>query len=262
MLLNFKKMFTSSKAMLIISLCLSPLAFESALQAMDEGKAMNIVEAARADNLEAVELLLAGGADPDYQVDGRTALMTAAIRNQPKICKLLIANGANVNLRRNIREGNFPGESALMGAARRGNPKICKLLLQHGADVHQLDDHGHTALQEALNWGRMDVSMLLIDATLKAPIDPARLIGINLTPDQRREVVALMASLKKNRTLRKAGQGIKGTEHLQADTISLMGQTLSNTYKLKNMIRAQIETSRMHNHSPSEAVLLKLLDRK
>ena len=226
MLLNFKKMFASSKAMLIISLCLSPLACESALQAMDvthNDAGAQLIEAARTGNQAAAEELLAGDVNPDYQPEGsRTALMVAAIRNHPEICKLLIAKGANVNLRSNIREGEFAGESALMCAARRGNPKICKLLLKRGADVHQLNDHGHTALQEALNWGRMDVSMLLIDATLKAPIDPARLIGINLTPDQRHEVVAVMASLKKNRVLRKTGRGIEGTEHLQADTISLM----------------------------------------
>lgn len=247
----------------LISIFLSTLLIGTALQAMDVARdaGEQLVQAAMDNDLAVVKILIEKGVNTNYQSDGRSALMVAAIRGNTEICKLLIANGANINLRSNIQEGQFAGESALMGAARRGNLEICKLLLEHGADVNQLDNYGRTALQEAISWGRLDVCKLLIDATLKAPIDPARLARINLTPTQRNEVVAFMASLKKNKSLKKTGQGVKGAEFLQPDTITLMGQTLSNAYKLKNMIRAQLEEI-AQRRPDTYRELLNYLDRK
>lgn len=217
----------------IIFACLSVLITGNALHAMDVNRneaGEQFIEAARTGNLAAIEKLLAEGVDVNYVAhSGASPLFVAATRNHTEICKLLIAHGANVNLRKSDREGS----SALMSAARRGNLEICILLLKHGADVNQIDNFGHTALTEAISWNKTDICKLLIDATLKAPIDPARLIHINLTPEQRSKVITLLESLKKTQ--------VPGSRSLQPDTRMLIAQSLSNAYKLKNMLQAQIE---------------------
>jgi ankyrin repeat protein len=238
-----------------ISILLSTLLIGHALQAMDvtsSDAGKQLIKAAGAGNLAAVEKFLAEGVNLDYQNSGRTALMVAAIRNHLEICKLLITNGASVNLRSNIREDEFAGESALMAAARRGNLEICKLFLEHGANVNQLDNFGRTALQEAISWARINTCKLLIDATLEAPIDSARLTGINLTPAQRSKVIKYLDSLQKTK--------IPGHQHLHPDTRRLIAQSLSNAYKLSNMIRAQIAASNMQNAFKEK--LFEYLDQK
>lgn len=232
--------------------CLSALLIGSALQAMDVeptelGK--QLITAIRNDNPVQVEKLLSEGVDPNSRTDeGTTALILAAKRGYLEICRLLIARGADVNLRANNRDG----DSALIGAARRGFVGICRLLLKHGANINQLDNFGNTALVEALRWSQIAVCKLLIDAKLEAPIDPARLAGINLTPAQRSKVVTLLSNLEITK--------VPGHQHLQPDTRRLIVQSLSNTYKLINMIRAQIEAANMLPERKQE--LLEYLNQK
>lgn len=203
--------------------------------------------AARTGDLSELTLLINRGANVNYNPT-TTALYTAALAPNLEVIKLLIENGANINLRNNDREGNFP----LLGAARRGTLDVCKLLLRLGADVNQRDNFGHTALEEAISRGKIDVCKLLIDETLKTPIDPTRLTGINLTPEQKTQVIALRKSLEQ----------AKGSQHLSRDTKTLVSQSLSDMYKTKNMVRRQIEEIRQDPQDQIRIELLKYLDKK
>ena len=57
--------------------------------------------------------------------------MRAAKRDYKDIVRVLLDNGANVNVEDN------KGKTAIMGAAKKGNKTICKKLLEAGADVNK-----------------------------------------------------------------------------------------------------------------------------
>ena len=81
-----------------------------------------------------VETLLEveGGADPNtVRWSGETALMTAAKTGQIDMVNLLLAQGADVNIREPRRE-----QSALMWAISFGHPDVARELIDQGADVH------------------------------------------------------------------------------------------------------------------------------
>jgi ankyrin repeat protein len=72
--------------------------------------------------------LLGAGADINAaDVRGRTPLHRAALENTPEVAKVLLANGAQVN----VRDREY-GDTALANA--RGKPEMEALLLQHGAE--------------------------------------------------------------------------------------------------------------------------------
>jgi ankyrin repeat protein len=60
-----------------------------------------------------------------------------------EMVKLLIASGANVNLK------NFRGATALMVASGAGPASVVRYLLEKGADVNARDREGHNALEYA-----------------------------------------------------------------------------------------------------------------
>jgi ankyrin repeat protein len=146
---------------------------------------------------EVLLLLLAGGADPNWQVEadgnlkGWTPLMTAAQEEYAAVAKELLKAGANPDIR------NAQGMSALHIAAQRGNAEIVYLLasaganpnfqgndgwtplmcaavsgnsvvvqtlLKHKADVSLRDDRGNTAMKIAQNTGHADIALQLLAA--------------------------------------------------------------------------------------------------
>ena len=83
----------------------------------------------------AVESVLAAGAEIDSRArDQATALMNAALGDQPAIAELLIDKGANVMAR------NSGGFTPLHAAAYSGSASIAKLLLDHGAVLDDADN--------------------------------------------------------------------------------------------------------------------------
>ena len=71
---------------------------------------------------------------------GTTPLIEAVYSGQEGVVTLLLANGADVNLK------GMDGETALMAAASCDEPQIARLLLTAGAEIDARDDEGRTAL--------------------------------------------------------------------------------------------------------------------
>ncbi len=112
--------------------------------ALDPGyNSTPLLTAVNLGDLEAVELLLEAGADPNISdADGFTPLMGAATYNHVEMISLLKEAGADVN----VKEKTM-GWTALMYAASNGHEETTKLLLELGADKTITDLDNKTALQ-------------------------------------------------------------------------------------------------------------------
>ncbi|MCI5195099.1 MAG: ankyrin repeat domain-containing protein [Candidatus Electrothrix sp. AW5] len=99
-----------------------------------------LLEMVKSGDVEAVKSLLEKGADVDArdssQLDrGRTALMLAVRNRHKKIVKILIDNGADINL----KNDKFSlGENALIIAIRNESVDIVKMLLNNGAHTNAI----------------------------------------------------------------------------------------------------------------------------
>ena len=104
-----------------------------------------------------LEKLLSAGANPNTQTkdDGFTALMQAAGYGYEKGIEVLLKARADVS----IQSSN--GITALHCAAEYGHLTVCKTLLASGAQVSVTDNDGNTSLDLAANQGHHEVCELL-----------------------------------------------------------------------------------------------------
>lgn len=162
---------------------------------------------AASGDIEEVEILLDGGADPDRPTDalGGTPLLMALDLGHWDVARLLLARGANPKAMTTghmtsliklsgswpsapaqraeqvalaaylIDHGvgvddqlSGPGTSALMMAAIRGNEELVQLLLQRGADPRLEDRRGQTALAFTARKGHAAVAEVLASALASA----------------------------------------------------------------------------------------------
>ena len=98
--------------------------------------------------------------DPFLLGDSKwTPLLFAAVYGHKEVVKLLIAEGANVNVK-----GAFDEWTPLQLAASEGYKEIVELLISNGADVNaKVDWNGTTPLHEAAMSGHKEIVELLID---------------------------------------------------------------------------------------------------
>ena len=89
---------------------------------------------------------------------GRTPLHQAASVNHIAMVKLLLENGASVNVKDDF------DNSPLHLAIHEGHGKLAKLLIESGAYIHSRNDNGNLPVQVAAFAGLPDVITLLIDA--------------------------------------------------------------------------------------------------
>jgi hypothetical protein len=224
----------------IISLCLMVLLGGGSLKAMNftpdndpRWLGDQLVNGAEFGDLDRIQKLLAEGASINHKCymggDFNTALMQAARFGHLETSHFLIQNGAQINI------ANKHGWTALKLAVSNGHLELCKLLIEKGADVNSRDSLGDTTLRAAfmyIQYGKGNtkkICELLIDAMLKAPMNQTLLKAIRLTPKQKSEINALVASLKKT--------PIKG---LHPDTRRLIVENVMNSFKRRNFIEAQI----------------------
>jgi hypothetical protein len=157
----------------------------------------------------------------------------------------LLNKGANPN----AEKASYRNESMLLKSTMLGNVEICRLLIEKGANVtNSMNNWDATPLKAAAGGLRAigrgsnehfgpieakELSILLIDAMLKAPMSQTLLKPIHLTPQQRNEIYALVRSLKNT--------PIKGLSH---DTRKLIIEDVRNRFKRRNFIEAQIMATR------------------
>ncbi|MCE5200578.1 MAG: ankyrin repeat domain-containing protein [Armatimonadota bacterium] len=117
------------------------------------------------DNPEQVAELIKDGQDVNaIDEDGRTALHFAVLHDHYGTTKLLLDNGANVNVKEHSRDGGFSGWGwyPLHLALRNENKDIIRLLIDHGADVNAVRTDGWTPICTAAYHGQPDMIELLI----------------------------------------------------------------------------------------------------
>jgi cytohesin len=87
-----------------------------------------------------------------------TPLQIAARQGHMNLTKFLIEQGASINVRQRIPNGDTP----LHTAAWRGHKAIAELLVSHGTDVNARNDNGETPLHHAAKYGYTEVVSLLL----------------------------------------------------------------------------------------------------
>ena len=120
----------------------------------------SLQEAAACGNVEELKSLIAQGADVNGREDVLllyTPLYHAAKNGHKEMVDLLLAKGAQVDVRR-----GFSGGTPLGYAAEEGHKEIAELLIAHGADVNARNSAGDTPLHYAAEIGRKDIADLLI----------------------------------------------------------------------------------------------------
>jgi ankyrin repeat protein len=138
-----------------------------------------------ADPLPLIRKLLDAGANPNALVDNTprarmragsprivfaTPLMRAAFSGDLELVKLLLAKGADPNIRSKDYETMLEAAAGLgfIQGYSKGKPsaerlEVVKLLVGLGADVNAADDYGITALMAAANMGDMSIIQYLVD---------------------------------------------------------------------------------------------------
>lgn len=138
-----------------------------------------LMAAARSGNARIVRMLLSPEVDVNgrEEVLGETPLIWAAAANRAEAARVLIAAGADVNLRSKALEypkdrfglegvltilprGNW---TPLMYAAREGSTEAAHVLAEAGADLNAQDPDGTTALVFAILNGHFDTAALLLE---------------------------------------------------------------------------------------------------
>ena len=123
------------------------------------GSSVDIWEATKEGDIEVVKQHLAAGTDVDAKDDkfGLTPLRMAAANNQNEIAKLLIKEGANVNIK------DEDAYTPIHYASVNGHVDIVELLLVNNANVNIHPENVYTSLHGAASGGHFDVLKLIIN---------------------------------------------------------------------------------------------------
>ena len=126
----------------------------------------DIMQCARLGAFEHIQKMIESGkVDAKYQDDeGITPLHWAAINNQYAVCKYLIEQGADVNVK-----GGESRATPAMWAAQRCHFYVVNLLLDHGADALAQDGQGYNILHLATIDGNALLLILLLHQNI--PVD-------------------------------------------------------------------------------------------
>lgn len=127
-----------------------------------------LMKAARYGKSEIVEILLRNKSEVNAQADmGETALFRTMDVNKYKNAELLLKYGADPNLKENSQDW-----AALPCACYYGNLRMAKLLLANGADVNVTGKYDQTPLHwsmRAITWdNQKEIVQLLLDNGVNA----------------------------------------------------------------------------------------------
>jgi len=133
---------------------------------VERGASIDIFEAAALGDVARLQGLLA--AHPErvrsFSHDGWTPLHLAAFFGQPGAANALIATGPDLNALAKNSNSNTPLQAAV--ASRKVN--LARILIAAGADVNVRTGYGWTALQIAAHNGDLETARLLIESSADA----------------------------------------------------------------------------------------------
>lgn len=119
-----------------------------------------LTQAAEQGNQKAVfELIASGTSINSVDSRGRTALMAATHANQIDMVRVLLENGADVDLQDNMNDNPF------LYAGAEGLLEILKLTIAAGANTKLTNRYGGTALIPACHHGYPECVLELLDTT-------------------------------------------------------------------------------------------------
>ena len=108
--------------------------------------------------VEVTRILLDSGMRVDLDLGHESPLMRSIYDSNPKVAKLLIDRGADVNI--GFGEGGRP----LHAAVDVNDPMYLEMLTDAGANLEYVDEFGNTPLQYAARHGKLEALLWLIDA--------------------------------------------------------------------------------------------------
>jgi|GEM_PF-2947964 len=114
-----------------------------------------LIEAVEAGDLEAARTAIGVGADVNCVSGDGWAPLLSAVKQDPRLTELLLANGADPNV------ASDRGYTPLMRAAGLGKLEVVRLLLAAGADKQMRDCDGKTASQLALEMRQFQCAEML-----------------------------------------------------------------------------------------------------
>ncbi|XP_055319313.1 putative ankyrin repeat protein RF_0381 isoform X2 [Sitodiplosis mosellana] len=94
-----------------------------------------------------IKLLIENGADVNAKNERGDVPLHETAYIKDDLARAIIENAKDIDL--NVK--NYRGETPLTAAIRWHSPKVAKLLIERGADVDELDENGNTLLHQVLN---------------------------------------------------------------------------------------------------------------
>jgi ankyrin repeat protein len=164
-----------------LALLILALSAKMLLAAADAAAAEMLTKAIRLGDMKTAESLLSSGVDPNAPDKyGQTPLTYAVSFNQTQLVELLLAYHADPNLQLDGRGERESSNAPLQYAAESGNVRIASILIAAGAQVNAQGPTGRTPLHFAN--GKLAVIQLLLakgadpnarDAQGTSPLDEA-----------------------------------------------------------------------------------------
>jgi ankyrin repeat protein len=112
----------------------------------DAAKRTSLLLAARGDHVDVARALIAAGADVNAKDNIRdTPFLYAGAEGRDAILRMILDTG-----RANVKDTNRYGGTALIPAAHHGHPGAVRILLGTAIDIDHVNDLGWTALLEAV----------------------------------------------------------------------------------------------------------------
>lgn len=119
----------------------------------DPNRALALLTATGQNYSDMTRLLIGKGVDINYQINGlhKAALIEAATKGFVEMATILLDSGAEINIK-------FQGATPLHCASREGHLNVVKLLIYNGAKINITDGFlGNTPLDYAVSYKRFEI---------------------------------------------------------------------------------------------------------
>jgi len=127
------------------------------VNSIDDSKTTPLMHASASGYIDIVKILVENGAKLNLKnIHGYTALIRACINNHPEVIKYLIYNDADVNICDN------DGDSPLILASKLGNEEIIRMLINKKANIHHLNKKNQNCLLVSSFYYYMTYAFFLI----------------------------------------------------------------------------------------------------